>query len=175
MKNEEYIRRYKETQDKAYLQLLYFNVEKMLWKIKYEFNCDIDETYLGFMKAVKDYDETRGKFITFLYNVVKNEILQARRKKQLKTISIETPTTEDLTIGETLESDFDIEEMLSNKSTIEALMKHLTSTEKEIIRMYYYEDMTLNQIAIRLDMSQRQVQSRYQKAINKMKGVAYGN
>lgn len=173
MKNEELIALYRKTGNKEYLDTLYNQNEKLLWRIVNEFNCELDETYLGFMEAVNRYDETKGKFTTLVYICCKNDILCGRRKKRIKAESLEKPTTEELTLGDMIEDSFDLEEDLCKKDMIKHYMKNLTQEEKAIVILYYVQDMKQKEIAEYLEMSVRQVQSRLTKAINKMKGVAY--
>ena len=171
MTNEQYVKRYRESGDNAYLNLLYYNVEKMLYKISNEYRCDIDELYLGFMKAVKDFDETRGKFITFLYNVCKNEILQDRRKKRVETCSVDKEIGDEITIADVLESDFDLEQVMTNKLFWQECEKHLTETEREILHKYYRQDKTFKVIANEMGMTPRMIQSRHERMLNRLKGV----
>ena len=173
MKNEELIKLYRETGNNQYIDELYTKNEKLLYRIVNDFKCEIDETYLGFMEAVNNYDETRGKFTTYCYMCCKNDILCGRRKKRIQAESLEKQTTDNLTIGELIEDTFDMEEELIKRDTIKQYMKNLTKEEEAIINLYFRKDMTHKEIAQYLEMSVRQVQSRFTKAINKMKGVAY--
>ena len=173
MKNEELIALYRKSGNKQYLDELYNQNEKLLWRIANEFKCDLDETYMGFMEAVNRYNEEKGKFSTLVYICCKNDILCGRRKKRIVCDSLEKPTTDELTLGDMIEDNFDLEEELTKKDIIKYYMKNLTQEEKAIVILYYVQDMKQKEIAEYLEMSQRQVQSRLTKAINKMKGVAY--
>jgi RNA polymerase sigma factor for flagellar operon FliA len=52
----------------------------------------------------------------------------------------------------------------------EALEK-LTEKEKQVILLYYYEDMTLKEISAALEVSESRVSQLHTKALNKMRGV----
>ena len=52
----------------------------------------------------------------------------------------------------------------------EALDK-LTEKERSVILLYYYEDMTLKEISLTLEVSESRVSQLHTTAINKMRGV----
>ena len=47
----------------------------------------------------------------------------------------------------------------------------LTEKEKKVILLYYYEDMTLKEISMTLEVSESRVSQLHTKALNKMKKV----
>ena len=169
MNNEQILREYRRTQNDDLLGTLYEKNEKLLWRIAHEYNCDIDETYLGFMKAIQKFDETKGNFTTLVYTCCRNEILMARRKRQVDTISLEEKTTDNLTIGDTIEDTHDFTKDFECKTFTEDLQECLTEEEREIIQHYYFDDFTLNRIGEIMGLSFRQVQAKHKKALAKMR------
>lgn len=168
MTNEQLLREYRRTKNDDLLGTLYEKNEKLLWRIAHEYNVDIDETYLGFMKAIQKFDETKGNFTTLVYTCCRNEILMARRKRQVDTISLEEKTTDNLTIGDIIEDTHDLMQDIENKQLIENFMGVLTEEEKEIIQHYYFDDFTLEKIGVIMGLSFRQVQAKHKKALAKM-------
>lgn len=170
MKNEEYLRRYKESKDKAYLDLLYYNVEKMLWKIAHEYNCDIDEMYLGFMKAVNSYDESKGKFTSYCYACCKNSVLMERRKKHLQCDSLDLPYADGLKLEDMIEDSFDFAKDYENKELVKQAMSFLNDKEKYVVKAYYIDGRKQEEIAQELGCMQNNISRILTKALNKMKG-----
>lgn len=70
-------------------------------------------------------------FSTYAYKVIKNEInLEFRkinRNKNIHTISLETPIIDNLTIGDTLENDYDIDQDIINNEYINKFNELLNS------------------------------------------------
>ena len=54
------------------------------------------------------------------------------------------------------------------KKIVEAI-EELTEKEKSVITLYYYEEMTLKEISMVLDVSESRVSQLHTKALNKMK------
>ena len=54
------------------------------------------------------------------------------------------------------------------KMIVEAL-DNLTEKEREVVVLYYYEDMTLKEISLVLEVSESRVSQLHTKALNKMK------
>ena len=54
------------------------------------------------------------------------------------------------------------------KKILEAI-EELTEKEKSVITLYYYEEMTLKEISMVLDVSESRVSQLHTKALNKMK------
>ena len=72
---------------------------------------------IGLLKAIKSYDTSKNiKFNSYMYNVVKNEILMSLRNNNtmknsnMEEVSTEAQTTDDLTVMDTLKSDVNIED-----------------------------------------------------------------
>lgn len=174
MTNEQLIKTYNQTLDERYISSLYDKNEKLLWYIAHKFNCDIDETYIGFTKAIQKFDETKGKFTTLLYATCKNEILMNRRKRQIDTISIDTPTNDNLTIGDMLEDTFDLAQKLEDKYILDSVIKELEPFEQIVIEDSFYNDLTLNEISNKYKTTFRVVQRVRQKALKKMISMIRG-
>ena len=91
---------------------------------------------IGLLKAIKSYDTSKNiKFNSYMYNVVKNEILMTLRNNNtmknsnMEEVSTEAQTTDDLTVMDTLKSDINIED--------EYLVKEEYRELYELIDKYY--------------------------------------
>ena len=91
---------------------------------------------IGLLKAIKSYDTSKNiKFNSYMYNVVKNEILMTLRNNNtmknsnMEEVSTEAQTTDDLTVMDTLKSDVNIED--------EYLVKEEYRELYELIDKYY--------------------------------------
>ena len=91
---------------------------------------------IGLLKAIKSYDTSKNiKFNSYMYNVVKNEILMTLRNNNtmknsnMEEVSTEAQTTDDLTVMDTLKSDVNIED--------EYLIKEEYRELYELIDKYY--------------------------------------
>ena len=85
---------------------------------------------IGLLKAIKSYDTSKNiKFNSYMYNVVKNEILMSLRNNNtmknsnMEEVSTETQTTDDLTVMDTLKSDVNIEDEYLIKEEYRELYK----------------------------------------------------
>ena len=71
-------------------------------------------------------------------------------------------------------SRYELPEEAIEKEELKVMLKdaleQLTEKERQVVLMYYYEDMTLKEISNVLDVSESRVSQLHTKALNKMKG-----
>ena len=173
MSNEMLIEMYRQTNDNRYIDELYRKNEKMLWKIAHEFRCEIDELYIGFMESVARYKQGKAKFTTLMYICCKNSILCSRRKKRIECESLSKQTTDELTLADMIESDFDLESEFANKEFIASCLGLLNEQEKAVIKHYFWGDMTYDEIALKMGLHKNTINRTFHRAINKIKGAYY--
>ena len=82
--------------------------------------------------------------------------------------------TTGLTIGETLVCTDDDLELVDEWVTFCRLSRELTRDERELLRMRYVDDLTQQEIASRLGISQMQVSRRLRKVLDEMRRRATG-
>ena len=82
--------------------------------------------------------------------------------------------TTGLTIGETLVCTDDALELVDEWVTFCRLSRELTRDERELLRMRYVDDLTQQEIASRLGISQMQVSRRLRKVLDEMRRRAAG-
>lgn len=129
---------------------------------------------LGLTKAANTFNPDKGfAFSTYACKVISNDVLMELRSvnKLRKTISIETSTTDNLTILDMLYSDENIENDFLLSNTVDKLrffIKNLPKREQKIIN-YTIDGLTQVQIAKALGISQTQVSRLYNKALNTLR------
>ena len=76
-----------------------------------------------------------------------------------------------ITVEESLSDNTDIEQEIVNKVSIEKAMKKLTTLQRTIIQLRYFEELTQAQVSRKLNINQPQVCRYEKKALKIMKGV----
>ena len=111
---------------------------------------------IGLLKAIKSYDTSKNiKFNSYMYNVVKNEILMTLRNNNtmnnsnMEEISTEAQTTDDLTVMDTLKSDINIED--------EYLVKEEYRELYELIDKYYSKNEMKRNVMYALLREEKQI------------------
>ena len=111
---------------------------------------------IGLLKAIKSYDTSKNiKFNSYMYNVVKNEILMTLRNNNtmknsnMEEVSTEAQTTDDLTVMDTLKSDVNIED--------EYLIKEEYKELYELIDKYYSKNEMKKNVMYALLREEKQI------------------
>lgn len=111
---------------------------------------------IGLLKAIKSYDTSKNiKFNSYMYNVVKNEILMTLRNNNtmknsnMEEVSTEAQTTDDLTVMDTLKSDVNIED--------EYLVKEEYRELYELIDKYYSKNEMKKNVMYALLREEKQI------------------
>lgn len=111
---------------------------------------------IGLLKAIKSYDTSKNiKFNSYMYNVVKNEILMSLRNNNtmknsnMEEVSTEAQTTDDLTVMDTLKSDINIED--------EYLVKEEYRELYELIDKYYSKNEMKKNVMYALLREEKQI------------------
>ena len=161
------------------LNLIYF----VLKQLNLYNNDGIDEYFdvgmLGLTKGLQTYTESKGSLSTYLVNCIKNEILMEMRNQKtgkrnngVKPISINTPTTDNLTIEDTIKSDFDmLEDTIKNEriKDLKLAINTLKPVEKRVIIDIYFNNKTQLEIAEEIGVRQSYISRIKTKAIRKLK------
>lgn len=137
----------------------------------------VNENYIKASKIADKYDETRGvKVSTFLAKplIFNTALFHVRDKEQFRRQFINgkdvfTPIAKDsmnetfskdgklLERGDTIPSNYDLEEDIVNKMAINQALDKLAHTNRRIIEEYFYNGLNQNQIAAKLGLSQASV------------------
>ena len=105
----------------------------------------------------------------FLHVALKNRIFNALKKEKIHARYITASAfseIDDYTAEQKLES---LEEEQQNRSRMEKMMKLLTPQQRKVIHYKYIEDLSLEEISVRLKINYQSVQNILQRAIKKIK------
>lgn len=161
------------------INLIYFVLKQLNMYNKDGIDEYFDVGMIGLTKGLQTYTESKGSLSTYLVNCIKNEILMEMRNQKankrnngIKPISINTPTTDNLTIEDTIKSDFDILEDTIKKECIKDLrlaIDTLKPVEKHVIIDIYFNNKTQLEIAKELGFRQSYVSRIKTRAIKKLR------
>ena len=127
---------------------------------------------LGLVRAYKSYNiknETKAKFHTYAYPVIRNEMLklfehESRSKRKGKAMSLNTPlhmnTENEITIEETLKAastNFDLIVMIN--AAISKFNKKSTEQQREIFKLSVFQGLSNADIGKRMNVSKQYVWS----------------
>ena len=141
--------------------------------------------WIEFMNGVKKYDGSFGiDFVAFITILLRNKYgcMLKRKEVDMKFSSLDTPIGEDITMKDTLEDDFSMENDFEHREEMEALLNAISNLEDEerefILYIYeergnmqkYYEEhkneMTFNAVRYK----KKKIMDKIQKALKK-KGI----
>lgn len=134
---------------------------------------DVEEVYQDtFVKVfnnIKRYDDTKSALKTWISRIAYNEAISFLRKKHEAMIYLEDYE------GKAL-SDEEVEETLghANHETVQmirAALKHLPPDEQALITMFYYDEMSLKEIAYITESIPTSVASRLCRTRKKLCGI----
>ena len=161
------------------INLIYFVLKQLNMYNKDGIDEYFDVGMLGLVKGLKTYSESKGVISTYLVKCIRNEIVMELRNQKtdkrnngVKPISMETPTKDKLTIGDTIKSDFDILENTIKNERIKELGVAITTlkpVEKHVIIDIYFNNKTQLEIAKELGFRQSYVSRIKTKAIKKLR------
>ena len=130
---------------------------------------------IGLVKAANTYDESMGyKFSTYAIKCARTEMLKQLRKikKRAVTISFEQTTRankEDCKIGDTIEDENDWVGKFVEHEDLTYAMSKLTDKEKTVIELRYYKNLTRNEVAEKMGMSNTLCSSITKRALSKLR------
>lgn len=124
------------------------------------------EGCIGLLRGLKNYDESKGLAIaSFLYHTIKCDMLKfvtryCNKYKKLNTISLEYPLTEDLKLGDALESNYaEVDEIKILKEKVkESKIKGI-----ETIMKLYSQGKIQREIGEVLNTTQMEISRRMKK------------
>lgn len=161
------------------INLIYFVLKQLNMYNKDGIDEYFDVGMIGLTKGLQTYTESKGSLSTYLVNCIKNEILMEMRNQKankrnngIKPISINTPTTDNLTIEDTIKSDFDILEDTIKKECIKDLrlaIDTLKPVEKRVIIDIYFNNKKQKEIQKEMGARQSYVSRIKTRAIKKLR------
>lgn len=138
-----------------------------------------DVGLLGLTKGLQTYTESKGSLPTYLVKCIRNEILMemknqkaVKRNNGVKPISINTPTTDNLTIEDIIKSDFDMLESIIKKERMKELdvaINTLKPIEKRVIIDIYFNNKKQKEIQEEIGVERSHISRIKTRAINKLR------
>ncbi len=160
-----------ETTVKRYVKLVYFFAHRWSTGPKAEIDDIVQET---FYKALQKYDSfkfsTESGLKAWLLTICRNHIYKTGRRK--KEILLEPEEMEQIPDGK--DTDSMLEELIKKEqiSIIYDFLEKRPFIERELVRLYTYEELKFKEIAIVLDCSEDAAKKRFYRIIEKMKKEA---
>ena len=144
-----------------------FNFVYRLCGSKTEAEDITQDTFLKVWKKIKKYNG-QNSFKTWLYTIARNTTIDyLRKKKDLKFSDFDTEEgnyIED-TLADTEKLQEDVFARHENKDIFEQIFNDISPVYKEIMMLYYNNDMTLVEISEVLNRSVNTVKSQYRRAL----------
>ena len=143
----------------------------------------IDLCYIGYSKAINNYNNKKSRLSTYIYKCIKNEILQELRKEKAdKRQGIELSfdyvyDDKGHDFDDLIPDDIDLESELIERETSTQLCNalcSLTKNEQVIIKSLFQLDgfnKTQIELACEFNISQAQISRIKDKALEKMRGM----
>lgn len=141
-----------------------------------EFDDTLSLCYEGLINAAKLYNSDMGyEFSTYAFISMKNTLLCNVRRYKLKnsinSISLNMVTDDGVVIADTISSDFNLDDEISNKIVIDNLYKYIDELPKDlqVVIKLKLTGATQMQIAKKLNITQPGVSRKYIKALNMLR------
>ena len=158
-------------------KLVYHIIKQMHLYHKLEDYLDVG--LIGLCKAAQTFKlENNSKFSTYACICIRNNILMEIRNEKRQcdyySISLQTPVggeKDEILLEDTI-SDYELELDILNKEEKMALIesvRKLNDEDKQMIDLYFWKEMTQQEISRYLKMSQANVSRRIQRALNNLK------
>ena len=150
----------------------------------------VNDTFLEFYLHPDRYDPEKGSYAAFLCAIARRKAISAYRKNRkasgFSVISggnagsqpasgsgsaargASAAGAADRTDPADMADPFDMADSLADRLDLEAALKSLKPEEFDIIRMKYYDGMTIKEIADSLNLSYETVKKRHQRSLTKL-------
>lgn len=159
-------------QDKAALEELYDRYEKILFSFLYKMLEDrglaeeaLQEVFIKIWRGKGIYDESKGKFTSWLFRMAQNTAIDLIRKRKKPTVPIEEA-------AQMVSHDQSVDDQIvwqEKKSQIEQAVEQLSTEQQKMVDLFYFKGHTHEIIAEMCDIPLGTVKSRIRLALKKLK------
>lgn len=164
-------------QDKDALEQLYDRYEKILFSFLYKMLEDRDlaeealqEVFIKIWRGKGVYDESKGKFTSWLFRMAQNTAIDLIRKRKKPSVPIEE--ADQMASSETpVDKQVEWQEQ---KGQIETAVQRLSAEQQKMIDLFYFKGHTHEAIADMCDIPLGTVKSRIRLALKKLKTSLHG-
>lgn len=156
---------------KEYGGLINSIVKKHLYNLEsYQEEC-IDDVFLGVWANINRFDESKNSFKNWIAAIAKYKTIDYRRK-YLKEIHNKSINEMDLPSEDT-----GIEHIINKElnSELDALLKHLKPTDKELFLSLYYRDEDINDVSIATGLKKSTIYNRLSRGKKKLRLISKTN
>lgn len=124
----------------------------------------VSETFAEVYTCRENYDLAQSSLSTWIGTIARNKAVSLYRKnRDLLTYDGEIETMDQVTP--------DYTERLDDAALLEAAISELSETDRQILRMRYYGDMSLAEIAGALQIPYETVKKRHTRSIHKLRKI----
>lgn len=166
-----------QQQDKIALEDLYDRYEKILFSFLLKMTQDrelaeeaLQEVFIKIWRGVGEYDDSKGKFTSWLFRMAQNSAIDLIRKRKNPTVPLDE-------IADMPSSDSSVEKMAEwqeEKEHIHAAVSQLSAEQQEMIQLFYFKGHTHEKIAELCGIPLGTVKSRIRLALSKLKIALQG-
>ncbi|TWT27321.1 RNA polymerase sigma factor [Planomicrobium sp. CPCC 101110] len=166
-----------QQKDKEALEQLYDRYEKILFSFLVKMTEDPDlaeealqEVFIKIWRGKGEYNESKGKFTSWLFTMSRNVAIDLIRKRKKPTVPLEE-------VGELVNNESTVEEAAEwqeQKEQIETAVQELSGEQQKMIQLFYFKGYTHEKIASICDIPLGTVKSRIRLALKKLKKSLHG-
>lgn len=142
----------------------------------------VNDTFLAFYMQSETFNPEKGDALSLLAVIARNKAVSRARKNrsytgQPETLGSSGKSGEPAASGsrfvsldiENIPDQNDEEEQLIQRADLEAAMRSLSPDEFDLIRMKYYDGMTIREIAESINIPYETVKKRHQRTLDKLR------
>ncbi|MEG9298344.1 sigma-70 family RNA polymerase sigma factor [Mangrovibacillus sp. Mu-81] len=164
--------------DSSALRQLYRKYEKLIYSFSYKMTGDkeiaeevIQEVFLKLWKKHSPYDQSKGKFSSWLLTMTRNTSLDALRKRK-KHESVEYIEKDSLQVS--YETPADIVEWKEKGKAIQDCIRALKEDQQRMVHLFYFKGQTQQSISNSTDTPLGTVKGRIRLALKHLHSCLKG-
>ncbi|WP_114571948.1 RNA polymerase sigma factor [Exiguobacterium flavidum] len=165
-----------QAKDKEALELLYDRYEKLLFSFLCKLTSDrelaeeaMQEVFVKIWRGIGHYDESKGKFTSWLFTMARNAAIDLVRKRKEPTAPIEAA-------GEVASSEASVEDAFEWKEErlkVQAAVAKLSEDQRDVIDLMYFKGYTQQKISDVHGIPLGTVKSRIRLALSNLKKILH--
>ncbi|AYC30420.1 RNA polymerase sigma factor [Paenisporosarcina cavernae] len=169
--------------DKEALEILYDQYERLLYSFAYRMTGDakhaedvVQDVFMKLWREHAPYSPEKGKFSSWLLTMVRNTSLDFHRKKsrQNEVAYMEHDSEQVQVIDAKEEIPEHFVEWREKQSTIRTAIAELKEDQQKIVELFYFQGLSQDVIATKLDIPLGTVKSRIRLALGHLKKKLHG-
>ncbi|UOQ91705.1 sigma-70 family RNA polymerase sigma factor [Halobacillus shinanisalinarum] len=159
--------------DKKALESIYDKYEKLLYSFVIKLSGDqtlaeevLQEVFIKLWTNKATYDETKGKFSSWIVTITRYTAIDIIRKNKNQTVALEEETDLPEQVGDSTE---DIVEWKEQGDKIRKAVKELSNEQKQMVDLFYFKGLSQQEIANQCDLPLGTVKGRIRLALKHLK------